>query len=60
MLVLTRKIGETVCIGEDIEVTVTQVKGKQVRLAFKADRKIKIIRKEIVKNAKPAAATNNK
>ena len=53
-LTLTRRIGETVCIGEDkntIEMTITGVKGNQVRLAFIGDRAIPIDRKEIRQKA---------
>ncbi len=47
MLVLTRKTTETIKIGDEIEVTVTQVKGKTVRLAVKAPREMKILRGEL-------------
>ena len=47
MLVLTRKIGETVAIGDNIKVTIMQVKGKQVRIGIAADESIKIHREEV-------------
>ena len=47
MLILTRKIGETVIIGEDIHCTVLEFKGKQVRLGFDAPKLMPINRKEI-------------
>ena len=47
MLVLTRKLGETVTIGNNIKVTVVDVKGKQVRLGIKAPADTEIHREEI-------------
>jgi carbon storage regulator len=48
MLVLTRKIGQTVVIGDGIEITVSSIRGDQVRLAINAPRSISILRKETV------------
>ena len=47
MLILTRRIGETVVIGNDVDVTVLGVKGNQVRLGVKAPREITVHREEI-------------
>lgn len=47
MLILTRKIGETVMIGEEVTVTVLGVKGNQVRLGINAPKKISVHREEI-------------
>lgn len=47
MLVLTRKKGQSVMIGEDIEITVADIQGDQIRLAIKAPRNVAIHRKEI-------------
>jgi carbon storage regulator len=47
MLTLTRKIGESVCIGDDIRVVVKEVKGKQVRLGIVAPRDIYVCREEL-------------
>jgi len=55
MLVLSRNVGEAVLIGEDIEVVVQQIHGNQVRLAFKAPRKIDIFREELVDRRKKKA-----
>ena len=48
MLVLSRNVGEAVLIGKDIEVVVQEIHGNQVKLAFKAPRKISIFREELV------------
>ncbi len=48
MLVIARKIGQTLLIGDQIEVTVTAVRGDQVRLAINAPRSITVLRKEVV------------
>ena len=45
---LTRRIGERVLIGDDIEVTVLEVKGDSVRLGIQAPRETRIQRAEIV------------
>jgi len=47
MLVLTRKIGETIAIDDDIKIVVVQIKGRQVRLGIEAPRNTKIHREEI-------------
>jgi carbon storage regulator len=47
MLILTRRVGETVVIGDDVDVTVLGVKGSQVRLGVKAPRDITVHREEI-------------
>ncbi len=47
MLTLTRKIGESVRIGDDVQVVVKEVKGKQVRLGIIAPREIYVCREEL-------------
>jgi carbon storage regulator len=47
MLILTRRIEETLCIGPDITVTVLGIKGNQVRLGIGAPREVVIDRQEI-------------
>lgn len=47
MLILTRRSGETIRIGDDIEVTVLSGQGHQVRLGITAPREIPVHRKEI-------------
>jgi carbon storage regulator CsrA len=48
MLVIARKIGQTIRIGDEIEVTVSAIRGDQVRLAIQAPREIPILRTEII------------
>ena len=47
MLVLTRKIGETIAIDDDIKIVVVQIKGRQVRLGIEAPKETKIHREEV-------------
>ncbi len=47
MLVLTRKLGESIAIDDHIKVVVVQIKGKQVRLGIQAPKETKIHREEI-------------
>jgi carbon storage regulator len=47
MLILSRRTGESVRIGDDVEVTVMAVNGSQVRIGIKAPRNIAVDREEI-------------
>lgn len=47
MLILTRRVGETVVIGNDVTVTVLGVKGNQVRIGVNAPRNVAVHREEI-------------
>lgn len=47
MLILTRRIGETVVIGDNVDVTVLGVKGNQVRIGVKAPKDVTVHREEI-------------
>lgn len=48
MLILTRRIGETLHIGDEIEVTPLGVKGNQVRLGIEAPKQVKVAREELL------------
>lgn len=47
MLILTRRVGETIIIGDDVTVTVLGVKGHQVRLGINAPKDVSVHREEI-------------
>ncbi|MEZ5530145.1 MAG: carbon storage regulator CsrA [Porticoccaceae bacterium] len=47
MLILTRRVGETLIIGDDVSVTVLGVKGNQVRLGVNAPKDVSVHREEI-------------
>lgn len=47
MLALSRKVNESIVIGNDIEITVLEVKGDQVKLGINAPKAVPIYRKEI-------------
>jgi carbon storage regulator len=47
VLILTRRVGETLMIGEDVTVTVFGVKGNQVRLGVNAPKEVAVHRKEV-------------
>lgn len=47
MLILTRKLGERITIGDDITITLLEIKGAQVKLGIKAPKSISIHRQEI-------------
>lgn len=52
MLILTRRVGETVMIGNDVTVTVLGVKGNQVRVGINAPKSIAVHREEIYERIK--------
>ena len=47
MLILTRKVGESVLIGDDISTTVLSVRGNQVKLGVQAPKEVSVHREEI-------------
>jgi carbon storage regulator len=47
MLILTRRVGESVLIGDEIEIVVTAIGGDQVRIGFDAPREVEIVRSEL-------------
>jgi len=59
VLILTRRVGETLTIGDNIEVTVLEVRGGQVRIGVNAPRDVVVNRKEILTRLKPEADTTD-
>jgi carbon storage regulator len=47
MLVLTRKLGQSIVIGDEVEVVVLEVRGEQVRIGIRAPKTVTVHRKEI-------------
>ena len=59
MLILTRRVGETIMIGDDVTVTILGVKGNQVRVGINAPKHVAVHREEIyerIKRGEPPAA----
>ena len=58
MLILTRRAGENVMIGNDVTVTVLEVKGNQVRIGINAPRNVAVHREEIYERIKRGQQVN--
>lgn len=62
MLILTRRIGETLMVGDDVTITVLGVKGNQVRIGVNAPKDVAVHREEIyerIQNEKAGNGTEN-
>jgi carbon storage regulator len=52
MLVLTRKVNQSICLGEDIKVTVLSVEGDRVSIGVEAPRVVRVFRSELLEGTK--------
>lgn len=59
MLVLTRRIGEALIVGDDVNITILGVKGNQVRLGINAPKNVSVDREEIYIKKKREEKMNN-
>lgn len=59
MLVLTRKINQSIVIGDDVEVVVLEVRGEQVRIGIRAPKNVSVHRKEIFDQIKTEDGEGN-
>lgn len=58
MLILTRRIGETLMVGDDVSITILGVKGNQVRVGINAPKDIAVHREEIYQRIKKEQEAN--
>ena len=54
MLILTRKVGESLLIGDDVSITILNIRGNQVKIGVKAPKEISVHREEIYQRIKQA------
>ena len=62
MLIITRKKGESLMIGDDIEITISRIEDGSVKIGIQAPKEVSILRKELleeVKNENKSAANIN-
>lgn len=60
MLILTRRVGETLVIGDDVSITVLGVKGNQVRVGINAPKDVSVHREEIYERIHNEKTTDDK
>ena len=59
MLILTRRIGESIMIGDNIEIIVSSINGRQTQVSITAPDEVKIYRKEIYRKVQKQQAGRN-
>ncbi len=59
MLILTRRLGETLCIGDEVTITVLSVKGSQVRIGINAPKDVAVQREEIYERIQKTMGLTN-
>jgi len=59
MLILTRRVGETLMVGDDVTVTVLGVKGNQVRIGVNAPKDVSVHREEIYQRIQKEKSESN-
>ena len=60
MLILTRRVGESLMIGNDVTITLLGVKGNQVRIGVKAPKEVAVHREEILNRIEEASAESER
>lgn len=60
MLILTRRIGETIVINDDIRITIVSVRGNQIRVGIQAPREVPVHREEVYGTPKPTSVEVDK
>jgi len=59
MLILTRRVNEALKIGDEVSITVLEIKGNQVRLGVKAPRSVSVHREEIYQRIQESNASED-
>lgn len=60
MLILSRKLGETIRIGNDVTVTITEIRSGQVKVGIEANKDVVILREELYSNNQDDNTGNRK
>jgi carbon storage regulator len=60
LLILTRRVGETLNIGDDVSITVLGIKGNQVRVGIKAPPEVAVHREEVAERLRQGEASRRK